>query len=592
MFVTICFVSGLYNDSLQHQKALTGETVELINAFLNHLNKPVCLLAHNGNRFDFPLLVTELKRINQSLNSLLLCADTLEAFRSLDGLPAKYIPSANQTTGQKYQNSPMTGNVTPSKSKTSSTQSPLKRKGTNELNVLTNQSPKVNKQHLAQIDIHNDTKSTEKVKKKLVFESKEDVEKEKVETHSEKKTKGYIENKDSDIKNTNSAIENKNIITKNTPSAIKNEEDIVEEFSTSLTDDDYLLALDNVEKELCEEKLAFEATKESINEVTEKDSKINCEVSKNNSTTAVNLATLYTAAVEPSSVANGTGYFIKSTHAQSKLNNITTGFQESNGDRSISNIDIAANPANIPVSHDNRVASPMQQSSSPLSRHENLTVGVIKSLGRYTNTCLPVTKVNLTTGHSNSPVSFHVTSRPFNQCLPVHTTTSDNLHAIEASRNSSPKSSVPSSMASVSPLVSASVTVSRSVTPSVTSFLASVTNSSSDFNKLADTTNLSSSKSTAISVVSSSPRVLLSGSAPSSASKIPIATPTTSSPIVPRKSYKLEEVFLRKFGSKPLESHKAEDDCIALVKVAKCTPEFINCVDSNSVLFTSISAPF
>ncbi|WAR30772.1 TREX2-like protein, partial [Mya arenaria] len=78
-------LTGLYNDTLECQKPFSCETVQLLTCFLQNLAKPVCLLAHNGNKFDFPLLMQELKRISMSLDATLLCADTLEAFRALDG---------------------------------------------------------------------------------------------------------------------------------------------------------------------------------------------------------------------------------------------------------------------------------------------------------------------------------------------------------------------------------------------------------------------------------------------------------------------------------------------------------------------------
>ncbi|KAK3593691.1 hypothetical protein CHS0354_013587 [Potamilus streckersoni] len=79
-------LTGLYNDCLESQHVFCLETAQLINGFLQHLPQPVCLLAHNGNHFDFPILLAELNKINQSLASTVFCADSLEAFRSLDGL--------------------------------------------------------------------------------------------------------------------------------------------------------------------------------------------------------------------------------------------------------------------------------------------------------------------------------------------------------------------------------------------------------------------------------------------------------------------------------------------------------------------------
>ncbi|GFS46906.1 three-prime repair exonuclease 1 [Nephila pilipes] len=79
-------VTGLNNDNLVNQQPFEQNAAELINSFLSHLPKPVCLLAHNGNCFDFPLLKAEFARLSISLSSDILIADTLVAFRTF-GVP-------------------------------------------------------------------------------------------------------------------------------------------------------------------------------------------------------------------------------------------------------------------------------------------------------------------------------------------------------------------------------------------------------------------------------------------------------------------------------------------------------------------------
>lgn len=74
---------GLYNDNLDNQEEFDDSVPKLLEYFFRRLQSPICLLAHNGNRFDFPVLQAELKRLNYALNSNILCADTLVAFRSI-----------------------------------------------------------------------------------------------------------------------------------------------------------------------------------------------------------------------------------------------------------------------------------------------------------------------------------------------------------------------------------------------------------------------------------------------------------------------------------------------------------------------------
>lgn len=128
----ISTMTGLENRSLQKQKAFTKDTVKLLNAFISHLQGPVCLLAHYGNGFDFQLLALEMRRLNRSLDSNLLCADTLEAIESLEAQSASF----EQFATGKTVNPPSSGMTyckagdSPANSKSTSTitQSPLKRK--------------------------------------------------------------------------------------------------------------------------------------------------------------------------------------------------------------------------------------------------------------------------------------------------------------------------------------------------------------------------------------------------------------------------------------------------------------------------------
>lgn len=43
---------------------------ELIMSFLQRLTSPVCFAAHNGDKFDYPILLGELERINRVIDLL------------------------------------------------------------------------------------------------------------------------------------------------------------------------------------------------------------------------------------------------------------------------------------------------------------------------------------------------------------------------------------------------------------------------------------------------------------------------------------------------------------------------------------------
>ena len=79
-------LTGMTNELLENQPKFSGSTITLIRAFLSHLPQPVCIVAHNGHNYDFPLLKAELSKIGKE--------DDIEAF-VVDSLPVlrKIIPS-------------------------------------------------------------------------------------------------------------------------------------------------------------------------------------------------------------------------------------------------------------------------------------------------------------------------------------------------------------------------------------------------------------------------------------------------------------------------------------------------------------------
>ncbi|XP_072510696.1 three-prime repair exonuclease 1 [Notamacropus eugenii] len=58
--------------------------VDLVQAFLQRQPPPVCLVAHNGDRFDFPLLQAELSWARRDALRGVFCVDSIAALRALD----------------------------------------------------------------------------------------------------------------------------------------------------------------------------------------------------------------------------------------------------------------------------------------------------------------------------------------------------------------------------------------------------------------------------------------------------------------------------------------------------------------------------
>ena len=78
-------LTGLDNYNLSGQSNFNKTTVDLINTFLSSLPSPVCLTAHNGNAYNFPLLTAELTKIRTQLNPDVLCVDSLPGMKEISG---------------------------------------------------------------------------------------------------------------------------------------------------------------------------------------------------------------------------------------------------------------------------------------------------------------------------------------------------------------------------------------------------------------------------------------------------------------------------------------------------------------------------
>lgn len=77
-------MTNLSNADLENAAPFSADTVSMIVNFLNHNPKPICLVAHNGNRFDYPILRTEISKTGCKFPDDILCIDSLLAFRVLE----------------------------------------------------------------------------------------------------------------------------------------------------------------------------------------------------------------------------------------------------------------------------------------------------------------------------------------------------------------------------------------------------------------------------------------------------------------------------------------------------------------------------
>ena len=76
-------LTGLDNYNLSGQSKFNKTTGHLINNFLSCLPSPICLVAHNGTTYDFPLIKAELEKVGIQLNPEVLCADSLHGIKKI-----------------------------------------------------------------------------------------------------------------------------------------------------------------------------------------------------------------------------------------------------------------------------------------------------------------------------------------------------------------------------------------------------------------------------------------------------------------------------------------------------------------------------
>ena len=71
-------------DELSYQKDFNSQLVSLLQSFISRHESPVCLVAHNGDKFDFPVLKAELEALHENIVGDIYCGDSLLMFRKFD----------------------------------------------------------------------------------------------------------------------------------------------------------------------------------------------------------------------------------------------------------------------------------------------------------------------------------------------------------------------------------------------------------------------------------------------------------------------------------------------------------------------------
>lgn len=82
----ITYIPALDNDILEHERKFDSNTVDLIFNFIKQLQGPVCLVAHNGTKCDFPILKKQILDCCKEIPNDVLVIDSLHVFRELNKL--------------------------------------------------------------------------------------------------------------------------------------------------------------------------------------------------------------------------------------------------------------------------------------------------------------------------------------------------------------------------------------------------------------------------------------------------------------------------------------------------------------------------
>ena len=462
---------GLYNDTLERQRDFSPATVSLINGFLSHLEEPVCLIAHYGNGYDFPLLKAELNRINQSLVEDIYCADSLEVFRALDCLEmVKSCTSPPPFTPANVPVQFISDYKTPEKSRPEGPPG-VKRKSPEPLSTREVSTKKE----------RSGTETGAAVKRALVYE---DAQKNKSPTTNE------LESKQSAKTGTNTP---KDLNSKQTVvDAFTNE--LLDEFDFSTIDDDELIA-------------AAEMAEEQLRNVSESNS--NEGAANGQGVSLRNRGT-----IDGNYVMSGSGYSVLNK-LEKNSNSAAPGGPAGTNDRE-SCVNDGYRHSCTPISSGS--------SNNDFSRTSKTGLSSVSSLS---------SKIS---DPRNSPSNSTGTSTPNTVTLTRCDTSSSRT------------------------IVTSSISTSRN-SPAVTPVTTVIANAGSSGKGLV------------------SPA--LSRQSCSSAGSNTFST-------APKKSFKLVEIYRRVFGQPPPESHRAEDDCVSLLKCAQRTKDFLSMVDKHADLFSTI----
>ena len=96
-------ITGLDNYNLYEQTKFDPNVVKIINIFLKRLPAPVCLVGHNSDKYDFPLLKAEIHKSGEKIDNSVLCADSYKAIKSIIESKSNIPPKISFSLGNLHR---------------------------------------------------------------------------------------------------------------------------------------------------------------------------------------------------------------------------------------------------------------------------------------------------------------------------------------------------------------------------------------------------------------------------------------------------------------------------------------------------------
>lgn len=103
-------ITGLTNEMLERERKFDQNAMKLIECFIFQLQQPVCLIAHNGNKFDFPLIKKQCDLLGATFPFTMQCCDSIPVFKEIDVLNEQKIDALNNSYSLKRWDDIKNGN--------------------------------------------------------------------------------------------------------------------------------------------------------------------------------------------------------------------------------------------------------------------------------------------------------------------------------------------------------------------------------------------------------------------------------------------------------------------------------------------------